>query len=479
VIGYSLQLAAAALLLVSLVVRVTTRNRHVRRRQRLTIFCTLVWMILEIVLARTNYPADLRELLHNLGIVLLALAATNLVVVTLANPLREDRAPERFPVILQDTVIVLLLSVVATVVLRERVLALSAVGAVVLGFALQDTLGNAFAGLAIQTEKPFQVGQWIRVADREGRVEEITWRATKLRTKDNTFLIVPNNVMSREMVLNYSEPVLPSRISIDVGAAYDRPPNVVKAALLEAMRNAPLALREPAPDVLLVDFGGSAIVYRGRFWIADYGLDEEARDQVRASVWYVFKRHGIEIPWPIQIEYSRDEPPSRLPETTVRFAGILSRVAVFGPLSETDREELAGAAVERLYASGETIVRQGEPGSSMFIVCEGEVDVVLEPHGHRLATIGPNGFFGEMSLLHGAPRSATVRVAKDARLMEIDADAFRRFIIDRPAVLEPITAAAIARRDEIERSRSGSENQPKESHASLLTRVRRFLRLDV
>ena len=97
---------------------------------------------------------------------------------------------------------------IATVLLREQLLTTSAVGAVVVGFALQDTLGNLFAGLAIQIEKPFRVGHWIQVGDREGQVQEITWRATKLRTKDGQFLIVPNSVISKEPILNYSEPTI-------------------------------------------------------------------------------------------------------------------------------------------------------------------------------------------------------------------------------------------------------------------------------
>ena len=99
--------------------------------------------------------------------------------------------------------------VIATVLMREQLLATSAVGAVVVGFALQDTLGNFFAGLAIQIEKPFRVGHWIRVGGREGQVQEVTWRATKLRTKDGQFLIVPNSVISKDAILNYSEPTDP------------------------------------------------------------------------------------------------------------------------------------------------------------------------------------------------------------------------------------------------------------------------------
>ena len=127
-----------------------------------------------------------------------------------------------------------LFTIVATLLMKEQLLTTSAVGAVVVGFALQDTLGNLFAGLAIQIEKPFRVGHWISVAGSEGQVQEITWRATKLRTKAGQFLIVPNGTMSKEAILNYSEPTIPTRLEVDIGASYDAPPNVVKEGIAEA-----------------------------------------------------------------------------------------------------------------------------------------------------------------------------------------------------------------------------------------------------
>ena len=158
--------------------------------------------------------------------------------------------------------------------MNEQLLATSAVGAVVVGFALQDTLGNLFAGLAIQIEKPFRVGHWIAVGDREGQVQEVTWRATKLRTKDGQFLIVPNSIISKEAILNYSEPTIPTRLEIDVGASYLTPPNEVKAAIGRALANAPLVMRTIAPEVALHDFGASSLVFGP---VLDRGL--------RAAIW--------------------------------------------------------------------------------------------------------------------------------------------------------------------------------------------------
>lgn len=480
-VAFSFQLAlVVGLIGAALAMRAVARNRHVQRRQRLTILLALGWILVELGLGYDIFPPAVAEHARPLAQVGLALAVINFLVVTLVNPLGEDRAPERFPVILQDTVIMVVFAVVATAILRERVLALSAVSAVVIGFALQETLGNAFAGLAIQTEKPFQVGQWIRVGEHDGLVTEVTWRATKLRTRDDSFLVVPNNLMAREMVLNYSEPVLPTRLSVEVGADYGKPPNEVKAAILEAIGNAPLALRSPHPDALLESFGDSAIVYRARFWIEDMARVEAARDQVRTAIWYSFKRRGIDIPWPIQVQYEREESPARAPESLARSARALGRVDVFAALDDAERRDLAELSAERVYAAGDVVVHQGAAGASMFIVCEGEVEVLLEPGGQRVAAIGPAGFFGEMSLLTGEPRTATVRAVTDALLLEILSQDFRRFVLERPAVLEPVTAAAARRRDELTQTRERAAQpatRPNDG-ATFLTVVRRFLGLE-
>src|SRR5947208_17117154 len=116
--------------------------------------------------------------------------------------------------IVQDAIVIALFGIVATLFMQEKVLATTAVGAVVVGFALQDTLGNLFAGLAIQIEKPFRVGHWVTIGGKDGMVSEITWRATKIRTKQGNFVVVPNSALSRDTITNYSEPTLDTRVEV-------------------------------------------------------------------------------------------------------------------------------------------------------------------------------------------------------------------------------------------------------------------------
>jgi small-conductance mechanosensitive channel/CRP-like cAMP-binding protein len=467
-----------ALLIVSAVVRAVTPNRLVRSKLRLTLLVATAAAVLAVGLSLGAPRPDLAERLGDVERLLLALGVINFAVTVAINPLGADRVPARFPAILQDAVVVGLFLVVATLVMQEKFLTTSAVGAVILGFALQDTLGNAFAGLAIQTEKPFHAGQWVRVGTHEGCVDEITWRATKLRTKSGSFVIVPNSLVSREAIINFSEPVVPTRTFVEVGASYLVPPNVVKDAIHEAIRNAPLALPDPAPVVGLADFGSSAILYRAQFWVSDFAHDEHARDQVRTNIYYTFKRQGIEIPWPIQVEYERPEPPERTEATTERFLHTLGRVDVFAGLEPDERRELAERSLERLYTANEAIVREGEPGASMFVVCSGRVRVTLAPDNREVASMAAGGFFGEMSLLTGAARTATVSAATECVLMEITVDAFRRFVLDKPSVLERVTSAVAARREELERTRAIEVAPARvQGEQSFLDLVRRFLGL--
>src|SRR5688572_18836560 len=288
-------------------------NPLVKRKLKLSLFLLIGYVLLHVVFtirpelggaAATDAASPIRPFER----LALTAAVINLLVIGLINPLRSDRVRDRFPAIVQDALVIGAVLIVATFVFKEQLLTTSAVGAVVVGFALQDTLGNAFAGLSIQSERPFKVGHWIRVGDFEGRVAEITWRATRLRTKSGNFIIVPNNIIGKEAITNYSEPAVPTRLELEVGVSYGASPAAVKQALHEAMAQSRFVLTSPAPDALLVGFDASSMNYRARFWVEDFERDEQARDDVRVAIHYVFARRGIEIPYPIQVEYSRDWP---------------------------------------------------------------------------------------------------------------------------------------------------------------------------
>lgn len=470
-------LAGLVLLGLMLAAGLLTPNRLVRSRLRVSFALLIAYLGLDAFLILASPEPELAGPLRSIETLTLALAVINAAVMLLINPLRVDRVPERFPAIVQDFLVVALFAVFATLVLREKFLTTSAVGAVIVGFALQDTLGNMFAGLAIQIDKPFRVGHWITAGEFEGVVIEITWRATKLRTRNGNEVVIPNSEIAKLAVNNYSEPLAPTRLFVEVGTSYDTPPGVVKESILRALDREALVLKSPPPQVLLHNFGDSALINRVYFWIDDFSHDEIAYDRVRSAIYYAFQRDGIEIPYPIAVEIGREDTKEDPSVALERRADMLGRAGLFASFTEDQRRELAALCREVLHGAGQPIVREGEAGSSAFVIVTGTANVTIDGVREPVAVLGPGDYFGEMSLLTGEPRTATVTPATECRLIEITAEGFRRFVMNNAAMLDVMSAEVTRRRAQAERARSSivPVHAPVDSATSLLTRIREFL----
>jgi len=454
------------------------RNPVVRRRLLFTIGVLLAAAGLHQALV--TYP-DWQELQQSGRILeglLIAFAIAHAIATLSFNPWSKPSGVERAPAIVQDAIIVLLMLGSALYLFGStELLAGSAIVAAVAGFALQETLGNAFAGLALQIDRPFKVGHWITVGSFEGTVRQITWRATKIWTKDGNMVVLPNSLVAREAVRNYSEPAAPTRLFVEVGVGYQVPPNEARDALLAALRQAPCVLKQPEPGALLWEFGGSALNFRVHFWVADYSNEERARDEVRRAIYYELHRRNIEIPWPIQIEYSREEPPVDTPQRRESFARAIAAVPVFKGLPAEAHQALAASARPRLFGKGEVIVREGDGGGSMFLLLQGRVAILVGDPPAQVATTEAGGYFGEMSLLTGDPRTATVSTLADSQVIEIDAAAFRAYVTSHPDAIEQLAQAAAARRLELDHTRAAAGQVQSAEVASIAKRMRQFFGL--
>ena len=470
-------IAGAVLLLITLVLRSATVSRRVRGR--LLTSC-VVFATSAAAAALVKYapltPAVVDEI-QTANPLLLTFGVINVLVVLAINPWREHRVPDQFPTIVQDAIVIGLFALAAVLFMQEKILATTAVGAVVIGFALQDTLGNLFAGLAIQIEKPFRVGHWVTIGGIDGAVTEVTWRATKIRTKAGNFVVVPNSVVAKETITNYSEPTQDTLLEVEVGASYGTPPNEVKAVIREALLDEPLIVRDRPPDVLVADFAASAITYRVRVWTTDFGTDIFVRDRVRSLIYYAFRRHGINIPYPIQVQLS--DVPGAAAEVEKVGPATLDPVSIFAPLTTDQRGRLLEGTRALVYAAGETIVREGAHGSSMFLLMRGEAVVTLARTSGEVARLHDGDFFGEMSLLTGEPRTATVTATTDCRLLELGVDAFRKVALADPTMIEHVTAAVATRRAELDLHRATRTEAPAalEAPQTFLARVIDFLRI--
>ena len=178
--------------------------------------------------------------------------------------------------------------------------ATSAVTSLVLGLALQPILGNFFSGLVLSVERPFRINDWVKVAGTEGRVVDITWRTTHLRTRDNDNLVIPNGKIAEQEILNYFYPQPLHMERIHVGVHYTTAPHRVERALLDAASRVEGLLERPTPNVFLLRFDASAITYELRVWTEDIAGLPRMRNQCHREIWEEFRRCGITIPYPIR-----------------------------------------------------------------------------------------------------------------------------------------------------------------------------------
>ncbi len=329
-------------------------------------------------------------------------------------------------------------------------LATSAVVGAVVGLALQDTLGNLFTGIALHTESPFRVGDWVKVGDLEGKVEQVSWRATRLRTWYGDTLTIPNNEVSRRPILNYSLPKAPHSRVLQIGVSFQTPPNKVLSVLSGILDQVPGLPCDPAPALRLVGYHDFAIQYEVRYYVSAYDDYRRVEGEIYRLVWYHFRRHGIEIPFPVRNVYlhqaeppmaSRDAPASRLERA-------LRGIDLFRPLTEDELRSAAQRFRHLHYAAGEPIIREGDDGDSFFVVDRGEVQVQKDFGGARrdLARLMEGQFFGEMALLTGERRAATVMAATDVDLFTIDKGAFHEILVANPAIAVEISTILAERR---------------------------------
>lgn len=473
-------LIGVLVLALALAARAGTRNSYVKRKLVLSVALAIGYLATHLMSLWHATPPGIARTLGTVEPVLLVLAASNLIVLLAVNPFRQDRLPANLPAILQDAITVALFVTVVVLFFNDRLQLTAAAGAVVLGLALQDTLGNAMAGLALQADQPYKVGDWILVGEHEGRVTQISWRSTMLRTRESTLVALPNSSIADGAVVNYSEPAPPTRIWVEVSASYLTPPNHVKAVIADALTRVPLAMSHPSPDVLLVDFAASANTYRARCFIQDMERSSLAQDQMRTAIWYAFQRHRIDFPYQIQIEYQRDALPVVVHPEQAELPQLIGNCALLGGLPSDARTRLADSAQLRLYGADEVIVRQGESGRTSFLVGRGTVRVSVTPDDHEVARLGVGEMFGEMSWLTGDPRSATVTAIGDVLVFELDDTVLRELAAASAGVLDTLADAVSRRRHQLQSISADTAQrqlQTGEPSASLVARMKRFLRL--
>ena len=353
----------------------------------------------------------------------------------------------------------------------------SAIFGVILGLALQDTLGNFFAGISLQADRPFQVGDVITVGAQRhtGVVEEISWRAIKIRTFSNHVVLIANSNAAKEPIEVCPRDNLNARIVLFNTLYTDSPAKTIHVAR-EAVREADNVSDKVAPIVRIRNLGDNGVDYEVKYWLVDYAKYNDTDALIRQRIWYAFRRAGLNFAFPTRTLYV--ERPSRMAQRDGDGSAIterLSAVDIFAPLSADETSMLAQAAIRHVFAPGEMVIRAGDPGSSMFVVHNGRVQVQVSENGRprTVATLNEGDFFGEMALFTGEPRTANVLALEETEVLEIGHAAMKRVFDTNPDLVESLSFIMAERRQGLA-SQNDDSSENTHSSAGILSAIKRF-----
>lgn len=356
----------------------------------------------------------------------------------------------------------------------------SAILGIVVGLALQDTLGNLFAGIALQADQPFQVGDVIAISNRgTGIVESVSWRGVKIRTFQSKLLVISNAVLGKETIEVAPRDNLNARL-VFFNTVYTNSPAKTAHIVREAIRQAENVSQKIRPIVRIRNLGENGIDWEIKYWIENYATYNDTDALIRQRIWYAFQREKISFAFPTRtLHVERRQKEIDIDVQMDAAAENLQRVPIFSPLSEEEIDKLALASTNRIFAPGEAIVRRGQEGNSMFVIVRGAVKVQIpdEVGQKTINRLRSNDFFGEMSLLTGQPRTANVIAEEETEVLQIRKAALKPLFEANPDLMKSICEIIEERRLLLKTNAPEKDEKSPEEETGVLRSIRNFFGL--
>jgi small-conductance mechanosensitive channel/CRP-like cAMP-binding protein len=493
---FTVLLVAAALFVLPLLRAFAPEDR----RRRIFLVSVIAIHLALIPAALLAQPDSLASKTFRLMSSMCAAVAAVLIIGALLFTILLPKLHIRPPRILQDLVNVAA-AIVSTIAVAtahgvnlSSLVATSAVLTAVIGFGLQDTLGNLFSGLALQLDDSIRIGDWIRVGEYTGRVTNLRWRYVAIETRNWETLVIPNSILTKEHVLvlgKRSGKPTQLRRWVYFNVDFRFQPSDVIEPVVNALCSAPIdgVASEPPPNCILLDLSDSFCRYAVRYWLTDLAVDDPTDSEVRERIYVALKRVGVPLSMPAHAVFMTKESERRKERKSEKdvnkVAHMLGRVPLFEPLSPEELIRLAKHTQAAPFVKGETVTRQGAKAHWLYVIHEGEVSVhVATSHGRskQISKLGPNDFFGEMGLMTGESRSATVVAESDVECFRVDSEGFAEILQERPAIAEKIADILTRRRMQLVHAMSDLKTDPGLGNAQvkkdLLDKIQSFFGLD-
>jgi CRP-like cAMP-binding protein/small-conductance mechanosensitive channel len=386
------------------------------------------------------------------------------------------------------------------------IVATSAVVTAVLGLSLQTTLSNVIGGIALQLDHTITVGHWVQLQNGlQGRIRAIRWRSTLLETRNWDTVVVPNAALLGEQITILGEredqPPL-HRMWVHFAVDFRHSPEEVIRAVDEALRGTPIqgVAPEPAAHAICTELGDpknpqGVATYAVRYWLTDLAKDDPTSSAVRVRIFAALKRAQIPLAVPAQAVFvsqdDQEHEDRKAARELSRRAASLAAIPLFASLSGEERAVLARCMRAAPFGRGEVITRQGATAHWLYVITRGEVEVRVYPEGGPVD--GPEGklvrrlsapeVFGEMGVMTGEPRAASVIAETEVECYRLDRQAFRELLEGRPDLVEAISKVMAARRAELESVRENLSAEQRnrrvlQEEVRILSKVQRFFGLN-
>jgi branched-chain amino acid transport system substrate-binding protein len=364
------------------------------------------------------------------------------------------------------------------------ILATSGVIAMIIGLAIQINISNIFSGIAINIERPFRIGDWVRIGQfEEGEIVDITWRTTRLKTRAECILSIPNSMASESPILNFCYPDDVYWLWPTVYVHPMHPPVRVKKLLLDALLSANKVLKEPAPVVLFTGINEWASSYWVAFCADDYADKNFILEEVWTRVWFHLNRAGITPAVQRQEIHLFKGVKERGGEEATKPITLLQEVDIFKHFDSQAKLFLSERIRHHRFGHNDVIVQQGDAGDSLFVIIEGVVCVQVHTDDGKtkeVARLGAGDFFGEMALLTGEERTATVIALVDTSVFELTKADIAPLIAQQPEVSE-LVSKVLSLRQMATQSRmhveEDVETENKAAYIRILNKIENFFGL--
>ncbi len=353
---------------------------------------------------------------------------------------------------------------------------------IVVGLALQDTLGNLFSGIAIQADQSFQVGDIIKITNQgTGTVESVSWRGVKIRTFQNKLMVISNSVIGKETIEVAPKDNLNARI-VFFNTLYTNSPAKVIQVVREAVRQVENVSPKRRPKVRIRNLGDNGLDWEVKYWITNYRKHNDTDALIRQRIWYAFQRENLDFAYPTRTIYTAKQTDEEdvFVETADEICERINNVPIFAPLSNEETSKIAKSCSIRVFAPEEPIIEKGQTDKSMFIIHRGVVNVQIVENGlpKTISTLRPGDFFGEMSLFTGEPRTADVISESETQVLEIKPYILKPILESNPELLRIIGEIIDDRRVLLENAEEEKSSMTDAETKGVFKNIKKFFRIN-